>query len=138
MYEPQHVIERRQQAAQLLDLVLDEQLEPRRAINRWPEMGAAFDPSLEAAYQALWHFEADEDRHKQEVFYLDAQLELLKQMAGTLRQGHALPKYMTQAYSPDTHIRFFYGGPFLQELLQGLRNCVQSAWQGIRGLRPDA
>ena len=36
---------------------------------------------MAVAYQALWHFEADEDKQRAEVFYMDAQLELMRQMA---------------------------------------------------------
>ena len=85
------ITQRRQSAARLLEAVLEERMEARVAINSWPEplrqlpVDKQPDPSLEAAYQALWYFEADEERHHTEMFYLDAQLELLRQMAAMVR-----------------------------------------------------
>ncbi len=105
----------RKQAAQLLEAVIDERVSPQFAINRWPETVECPDPSLESAFQALWHFEADEDKQKHELFYLDAQLELLRQMAGFLKHGHALPGYFLRSYLPAHRVRFFY---------------LNSPWQG--------
>jgi len=85
--------ERRAKAAQLLQAVIDETLEPRMAINRWPESHDSQDPSLDCAYLALWHFEADEVQQKTELFYMDAQLELLQQIAHCLTAGQNLPYF---------------------------------------------
>ncbi len=98
---------RRQRAAQLLEAVIDERIEPRMAINRWPEPATEPDPSMDCAYQALWHFEADEDKQKSELFYMDAQLELLRQMSLALQQGHDLPGHILALYRPRGKVRFF-------------------------------
>jgi hypothetical protein len=98
---------RRQRAAQLLEAVIDEQIEPRIAINRWPEPATEPDPSMDCAYQALWHFEADEDKQKSELFYLDAQLELLRQMSLALKQGADVPGHILALYRPRGKVRFF-------------------------------
>ncbi len=115
--------ERRQQAGCLLNDVLEERLAAQLAITRWPESGAQDlpDPSLDTAWQALWHFEADEHRQKTELFYLDAQLELLRQMAGFLSQGQDLPAYFLHRYSKEHRIRFFYNLPVWQDSLHILR-----------------
>ncbi|WP_373532582.1 hypothetical protein [Vampirovibrio sp.] len=100
-------LSRRQRAAQLLEAVIEEQVEPRIAINRWPEPITEPDPSVDCAYQALWHFEADENQQKTELFYMDAQLELLRQMSRCLQQGEALPPYILALYPPKSRVRFF-------------------------------
>lgn len=113
----------RKQAAWLLEAVMDERMEARLAINSWPErvMGSddgidQYDPSLAAAYQALWYFESDEERQANELFYLDAQLELLRQMAAFLKQGKELPAYMIRHYCPEQALQFYYSRNFWQWL----------------------
>ncbi len=114
-HNPADPLEKRQRAAQLLEAVLDERIEPRIAINRWPESIEPPDPSLNCAYQALWHFEADEDKQQSEVFYMDAQLELLRQITGFLKKGQDLPAYMLQMYAVQQPVRFFYNRPWLED-----------------------
>jgi hypothetical protein len=112
-YEPKRVIARqarRKAAAYLLEHVVTEKMEPRLAINRWPvteTLDDTEDLSVTVAMQALWHFEADEDRHKQEIFYLDAQLDLLSQMATLLKQDRDLPPYMLTIYPIDHRPNFY-------------------------------
>jgi hypothetical protein len=119
---------RRQKAAQLLEDVLDERMEPRLAINRWPEPGDMPDASLDTAWQALWHFEADEDKQQSELFYLDAQLELLRQIARFLKEGRDLPAYFLQPYPEDHQVRFFYDLPPVQDSLRLLRQVKARFW----------
>jgi hypothetical protein len=125
----------RQQAAQLIEAVLDEALAPRLALNRWPPLPPGEpDPSLLSAYQALWHFEADETQQQSEVFYLDAQLELLKQMAHYLARGADLPAYLQRAYPADHTVVFYRDKRVLPETC---RLAVQ-AWQRWRQLMHQA
>lgn len=100
--------ERRLKAAQLLEAVIEESIEPRMAINRWPESQNTPDPSLDCAFIALWHFEADESQQKTELFYMDTQLELLRQIAEHLKAGHELPPYILRTYLPNAPVRFYY------------------------------
>ncbi len=99
---------RRQRAAQLLEAVLDERIEPRMAINRWPEALKEPDRSMDCAYQALWHFESDEDKQQGELFYMDAQLELLRQITLYLKDGKDLPPHILKLYWTNEPVRFFY------------------------------
>lgn len=125
---------RRLRAAQLIEAVLDEQIEPRIAINRWPESDELADPSLDCAYQALWHFEADGDKQQSELFYMDAQLELLRQIATSLAQGQDLPPYILRMYHQQTPVRFFYNVSFWQDSLRffnRLRGEFSDAWQRV-------
>lgn len=119
---------RRQRAAQLIEAVLDERIEPRIAINRWPEPNRELDPSMDCAYQALWHFEADEDKQKSELFYMDAQLELLRQMARHLKTGQDLPPHILTLYRGKTHVRFHQSDTAIDESV----NLFRRGWQEIR------
>lgn len=118
--------ERRQLAGQLLQQVLDETLTAKQGICRWPLLPEGCleepDPSLRSAYQALWHFESDEDQQQQEVFYMDLQLELLKQMSQYLRQGNALPHHLAAPYL-NTHVPQFYQP----------KGLLQKVWQEALG-----
>jgi len=101
---------RRMAAATLLRMVIREEMQARLAINRWPVIENAADEndlSVKIAMQALWHFEADEDRHHEELFYLDAQLELLKQMSTFLEQDRDFPEYMLTLYPLDHRPEFY-------------------------------
>jgi hypothetical protein len=128
------LIAQRKQAAWLLEAVMDERMEARLAINSWPErvMGSDDgiehrDLSLDAAYQALWYFESDEERHQNEMFYLDAQLELLRQMATFLKQGKELPAYMIRHYTPESYLQFYYPRNFWRALIHDTKHQI-AAW----------
>lgn len=118
----------RQQVAQLLNDVLDERITAQVAINRWPVPQVVVDPSLECAFWALWHFEADEVQQQTEVYYLDAQLELLRQMAQFLAQGQDLPPYMLATYTGHAPVRFYY--PLTP--WKGYIKRVQARWNACR------
>ncbi|MFM7469058.1 MAG: hypothetical protein ACKO37_06130 [Vampirovibrionales bacterium] len=95
--------ERRRFAGQLLQLVLHERIPARIALCNWPmvkRLGLWMeeDSTLEAVYHALWHFDADTERHEAEPMYLDIQLELLHFMAQRLEAGEALPSTMIEPY----------------------------------------
>lgn len=124
----------RQHAAHLLEAVADERLSASFAINRWPELSVQSDPSLNAAFQALWHFEADEEQQQHELFYMDAQLALLRQMAATLRTGQALAPHFLNAYSPEHTVRFFYNRTPWQDSQQRLTGWLHD----IRRIWTDA
>lgn len=128
---------RRLRAAQLIEAVLDEQVEPRLAINRWPENDDSPDPSLDCAYQALWHFEADEDKQQSELFYMDAQLELLRQIANTLAKGQDLPPHILRMYYQQPPVRFFYNVSPWQDGLRFFKRIghdLKAAWQAVRNV----
>jgi hypothetical protein len=105
---PANLLGRRLKAAGLLAAVIDESMEARLAINRWPLKPDEPDASLDCAYLALWHFEADETKQQTIEFYLDAQLELLKQIAAHLKTGRDLPAHILHTYLPTARIRFYY------------------------------
>ncbi|MEB3244725.1 MAG: hypothetical protein VKJ06_01930 [Vampirovibrionales bacterium] len=95
--------QRRQHAGHLLEAVLDETLTARQALNRWPLFAPGKpepDPSLAAAYQALWHFESDEEKQQGQVFYMDIQFEMLSAMSRFLKLGQPLPPDILTHYEP--------------------------------------
>ena len=99
----------RETAGALLYAVIEENITPQVAMNRWPVAAGQHcnDPSLHCALNALWHFEADEDQQRQELFYMDTQLELLNQMAWFLSRNQSLPPYLLQAYAQESSVLFF-------------------------------
>lgn len=127
-----HLIEQRQLASILIQQVLDEQTSASYALTRWPEH--AEDPSLDSAYQALWHFEADEDRHQEELFYLDAQLQLLQQISNFLKQGHPLPKYLLQQYPPEFRVRYYQPTGLAASCLEDLKRL----WKTLKNPLDEA
>ncbi len=117
----------RQQAALLLEAVLNEAIEPRVAINRWPENHGLEDPSLDCAYQVLWHFESDETQQKTEIFYMDAQLELIRQVANALKANQDLPDHILYTYLKQTPVRFYYPRSFWGASLQAAQTLLQES-----------
>lgn len=121
----------RKAAGDLLEAVFDERVTPRYALNHWPVLADGWqDPSLDAAFQALWHFEADEEKQQTEVYYMDAQLELIKQMAAYLQQGKDLPHYLLKAYDKALASEYYREKKLVDEsVLQ-----VQVGWHKFRAL----
>lgn len=56
------------------------------------------DPSLNAAFYALVHFEADEDLRKKDALYKEEQDEYLLEIAQTLQKGENLPVNIITSY----------------------------------------
>lgn len=94
---PERAIAYRKQAAALLEAVLLEEVPARTALNCWPMLGNQ-DPSIQCAYTMLWFLESDEDRHHQEVFYADVQLQTLRDALTYLRRGESLPVSLLREY----------------------------------------
>lgn len=129
----ERVTMRRKQAADLMEGVLEERFKPVFALTRWPE-NQDNDLSLDVAYHILWHHESDEDNQQQEVFYMDAQLELMTQVIRHMSQGKALPPHFLAAYSPDMTTSLFKERTFLQELGIMMRQALRyftEAWKQV-------
>lgn len=102
------VLMARQRAALLLRHVLDTPEEANVALTYWPQLlpHLGQDASLDVAYQMLWHFECDTGNNREglrysEPFYVDMQLELLKQASTYLARGEALPYDILSNYQLD-------------------------------------
>ncbi len=116
------------QAAELIQAVLEERLSAREALYQWPRQRAE-DASLQAAFQALWYFEADEERHQSEPFYLDIQLSLLNTMAEQLRAGRPLNWHLRKPY--QNRVRWYQ--PWW-ERLKATALWLQNSWCYYRNL----
>lgn len=65
------------------------------------------DKSLEAAYHALVHYEADEDLRRRDILYREEQDEYLEMIAYTLEKGESLPDNVIRNYEiyyPESNI----------------------------------
>lgn len=64
------------------------------------------DKSIEAAYHALVHYEADEDLRRRDILYREEQDEYIEMIAHTLEMGESLPDNIIRNYeiyySPDS------------------------------------
>lgn len=56
------------------------------------------DRSLDAAYHALVHYEADEDLRRRDIMYREEQDDYLEMLAYTLEKGESLPDNIIRNY----------------------------------------
>lgn|SRR5574344_264901 len=82
--------------ASLIRFVLIGELCVREAIKQFPK--DIEDTSIEAAYHALIHYEADEDLRKRDKLYCDEQNDYLEMIANTLEKGENLPHNIIANY----------------------------------------
>ena len=87
----------RRNVGRLIYTVLTEQRNVREAIKLFPESD---DRSIECAYHALIHYEADEVLRYQDIEYKEAQDEYLEAIAQTLSEGNNLPQNIIDEYKP--------------------------------------
>ena len=107
----------RQRAAFLLNNLLEEALTPQQVINRWPTMYPSDDSSLNAAYQMIWHLEADEELQAQEPLYLDTQLATLELAYQALGRNESLPDAILVAYPPRPSGQFYAEKSLIEPLV---------------------
>ncbi len=65
------------------------------------------DKSLNAAYHALVHYEADEDLRRRDILYREEQDDYLEMIAHTLESGESLPDNIIRNYElyyPDNSV----------------------------------
>ena len=79
----------REDVAQLIRSVLIGKFCVREAINQFPHNNE--DESIQAAYHALVHFEADEDLRRRDALYKEEQDSYLMMIAEILDKGEDLP-----------------------------------------------
>jgi len=89
-------LEERKQIAELIRGVLTCKICVREAINQFPSEHE--DESIQAAYHALVHFEADEDLRKRDPLYKDEQDSYLMMLAEILDKGEDLPFNIINSY----------------------------------------
>lgn len=86
----------RELVSQLIRYVLIEQLSVREAILQFPR--DTKDRSIQAAYHALVHFEADEDLRNRDEAYKDEQDDYLEYISQTLEKNEDLPNNIIKNY----------------------------------------
>lgn len=65
------------------------------------------DKSIEAAYHALVHYEADEDLRRRDILYREEQDEYMEMISQTLERGESLPDNIIRNYEkyyPESNI----------------------------------
>ena len=80
----------------LIAQVISGRLDIKRALVNFPK--DVPDLSIQAAWHALFHLEADEDIRANDAEYKEEQDIYLKQIAETLSEGKELPQNVIQAY----------------------------------------
>ncbi len=89
-------IKDRIKVSELIYAVITSKISVLDALKEFPKnLG---DPTLNAAFHALIHFEADEELRKNDADYKDEQDLYLADIAEILSQGHALPYNIIEEY----------------------------------------
>ena len=90
-------IKNRKYVGRLVYSVLTERKSVREALLLFPDSS---DKSIECAYHALVHFEADEDLRYKDYEYREEQNDYLEFIAQTLSEGKSLPRNIIADYEP--------------------------------------
>ena len=88
----------RQLTGNIIIAVLTERISVKKGLLLFPK-GCA-DPSVQAAWHALCHYEADEDIRAKDIEYNNQQIELLEMIAFAFKDGSPLPQNIIEAYHP--------------------------------------
>ncbi|MDR1168906.1 MAG: hypothetical protein LBK53_08495 [Heliobacteriaceae bacterium] len=88
--------ENRKLTASLIRQVLTGGISAREAVLRFPKDSA--DKSIEAAYHALVHFEADEDLRRRDPLYKEEQDDYVEFISHLLEKGEDLPDNIINIY----------------------------------------
>ena len=88
----------RQLTGNIIIAVLTERISVKKGLLLFPK-GCA-DPSVQAAWHALCHYEADEDIRAKDIEYNNQQIELLEMIAFAFKDGSPLPQNIIKAYHP--------------------------------------
>lgn len=91
--------EPRKLAGSIIIAVLTERIPVQKGLLMFPK-NSMEDPSLQAAWHALCHYEADEDIKRRDIEYANEQLELMELIAFTFKDGKDLPQNIIHSYSP--------------------------------------
>ena len=89
-------VENRMLVSELIRKVLVGVISVREAVTMFPF--DTDDKSIEAAYHALIHYEADEDLRKRDILYKEEQDEYLELIFQTLGNGESLPDNIIRNY----------------------------------------
>jgi hypothetical protein len=90
------IVDARKKISELIIQVLVQRLCVREAIKQFPP--DIKDSSVECAWHALVHYEADEDFRKNDAQYRQEQDEYLEMIAFMLKEGKELPENIINSY----------------------------------------
>ncbi len=94
--DAQYIKDRKKVSSLILN-VLTQKMSVLDALKDYPRNLA--DPTLNAAFHALVHFEADEDLRNSDALYRDEQDAYLEDIANILSDGSALPYNIIEEYN---------------------------------------
>lgn len=114
--------EDRAYVSRLIINVLTDKICAREAILHFPENHK--DISIQAAYHALVHREADEDLRRRDLLYKDEQDDYLEFIANTLATGEDLPSNILSNYSK------YYSDISLKDK-SGLKGFIETIYKYI-------
>ena len=86
----------RQYVGHIIINVLTERINVKKALLLFPKDSE--DSSIQAAWHALCHYEADEDISANDRIYQQEQIDYLEFIAFTFKDGKALPKNVIESY----------------------------------------
>lgn len=112
----------REFVSRLIINVLTDKICAREAILHFPENHK--DISIQAAYHALVHREADEDLRRMDLLYKEEQDEYLEFIANTLATGEDLPSNILSNYSK------YYSDISLKDK-SGLKGFIETIYKYI-------
>lgn len=105
-------LKNRQKVSELIVFVITNQMSVRDALLHFPSN--RFDKSIECAWHALLHYEADEDLRAKDVEYKEEQDEYLYFLSDLLKEGQDLPINLLKGYKK------FHGGVHVPAEEKGL------------------
>lgn len=91
-------ISERQLVGNIIIAVLTERISVKNGLLMFPK--GCEDPSVNAAWHALCHYEADEEIRLKDIEYNNQQVELLELIAFTFKDGNPLPQNIIDSYKP--------------------------------------
>ncbi len=109
--------EKRQYVGNIIIAVLTERISVKKGLLLFPK--GCEDPSINAAWHALCHYEADEDIKAKDIEFNNQQVELLEMIAFAFKDGNPLPQNIIDAYEP-----FYHNTPVSYE--KGIRGFLKS------------
>ena len=108
--------------AELIFKVLAGKICVREALEQFP--CEIEDNSLQCAWHALVHFEADEDFRKKDIEYAQEQDNYLESLAIMLQNGESLPKNVIEEYNK-------YYDPVIKSETKTISNKIKSVFRFI-------
>lgn len=112
---------RREVAKLLVDVIL-EKISVLNALKSFPKNSD--DPSVNACFHILVHYEADEDLRKKDPLYKETQDEFIVETAEMLIKGESLPLNIIKEYEDYYHGDLIYRKMTKENIFKRLRKII--------------